>query len=173
MGMSSPVQKMALTLKELGLYFPGPMKSMFPLSLVRTIRVATVALLLVALLVSVGYTGQGKIVCKPVVRVQVEVEQTSDGPSLLNTGSVEPSGGKMAPSKTTSSIPAIINAVPMVFKSVDEKVQSYDRPAHETAYLSAFDIEPISGRLPQTLAMISTRLGRQATLVGAKPSGTM
>lgn len=137
----------------------------------RTARVVTVALLLMALLVSVGYTGQGKIVCKPAVPAQVE--QPAEGQVLLNTGAVEPSGGKMAPSKSTNSLPAIINAIPMVFKSIDEKTQSYDRPAFECAYLKAFDVEPNSGRLPMTTAMISTDLGRQATLLGAKPSGTM
>lgn len=138
---------------------------------IKAARLATVAMLLLSLLVSVGYTGQGKIVCKATVAVQAE--QPVEGQNLLNTGATEPSGGKMAPHKTTSSIPAYINAVPMVFKSVDERSQSYDRPAHECAYLTAFNVEPNSGRLPLTTAMISPDLGRQATLLGAKPSGTM
>ncbi|MBK7142301.1 MAG: hypothetical protein IPH75_09500 [bacterium] len=138
---------------------------------IKAVRLATVAMLLLSLLVSVGYTGQGKIVCNPAKVTQVE--QPTEERTLITAATTDPSGGKMTPKKSTHSIPALINAVPIVFKSADERTKLSDRPAHECAYLTAFNVEPNSGRLPLTTAMISPDLGRQATLLGAKPSGTM
>jgi hypothetical protein len=134
-------------------------------------RVATISMLLMALLVSVGYTGQGKIVCKPAAPTQIE--QVSVESNLIGPSAPDQSGGKMTPSKATNSIPASIIAVPMVFKSVDERHSSDERPSYDSDLPTSLEIVQVSGHLPHSTSMISTDLGRQRTLVGAKPSGTM
>ena len=108
-------------------------------------RVATISMLLLALLVSVGYTGQGKIVCKPAAPTQLEqipVESNLIGPSMSDQ-----SGGKMAPSKATNSIPASINATPMVFKSVVERPRLDERPSYHSAFPSSLEIIQLVGHL--------------------------
>ncbi len=139
--------------------------------ILKAARVATISMLLLALLVSVGYTGQGKIVCKPVS--QTQLEQIPAESNLIGPSAPDQSGGKMTPSKATNSIPASINAGPMVFKSVDERPNSDERPSYDSDLPTSLEIAQISGHLPHSTSMISTDLGRQGTLVGAKPSGTM
>lgn len=134
-------------------------------------RVATISMLLLALLVSVGYTGQGKIVCKPAAPPQVE--QISVESNLIGPSAPDQSGGKMTPSKATNSIPASIIAVPLILKSIDERPNSDERPSYDSDLPTSLEIIQLSGHLPHSTSMISTDLGRQATLVGAKPSGTM
>lgn len=139
--------------------------------ILKAARIATISMLLLALLVSVGYTGQGKIVCKPAAPAQIE--QVSVESNLIGPSAPDPSGGKMAPSKATNSLPASIIAVPMILKSVDERAGSDECPSFDSDIPTSLEVIQITGHLPHSTSMISTDLGRQGTLVGAKPSGTM
>lgn len=139
----------------------------------KPLKVLTVAMLMLAMLVSVGYTGQGKIVCKAVPTVQAE--QPSPETNLLNPAPAasDQSGGKMAPNKAKHSIPAAFTASPVAYKSATEDAKSNSQPSYDCDRIVLLEIEPTTGRLPNSTSMISSLLGRQFTLVGAKPSGTM
>ena len=139
----------------------------------KPLHVITVAMLMLSMLVSVGYTGQGKIICKPVQAVQAE--PLSHETNLLDPAPAAPdqSGGKMAPNKAKHSIPAEFTAPPVAYKSASEDSRSNSEPSYDCDRIVLLEIQPTTSRIPHSTSMISTLLGRQFTLVGAKPSGTM
>lgn len=136
------------------------------------VKILTVSLLLLAMLVSVGYTGQGKIVCKAVKPAQPE--QVATDTNGLSSAPIAPdqSGGKMAPNKTTSSLPATFNASPVANRSISENPELLGELSYGSDRIIPVESESARG-LPHSTSMISSELGRQFTLVGAKPSGTM
>lgn len=136
-----------------------------------SLKHATSLLVMLALLVSVAYSGQGVVLAKPAPKAAPEVV-TQDIVSAAVPSEAEQTDGKMAPDKKPCTATSVLVAT-LVGAVSNDGARVYSQPLFDGHRVIMHETQPYQGRLPHTVAMISSSLGRQFTLVGAKPDGTM
>lgn len=128
--------------------------------------------MIVAMLVSVAYAGPGIAIAKPVPKAVPEVSAQDIVSASVPSESEQP-GGKMAPTDKKPTTTSSVLLATAVGHSTNDGTRTYSQPLFDGHRVIALAVRPVAGRLPHSTSMISSSLGRQFTLIGAKPDGTM
>ncbi len=101
-----------------------------------------------------------------------EKAQRSDTPTLATDISPDEAGGEMAPGSGPTTEQAGVFSIPILVKTLEQNSRDENRQESDNAVEPGLAYRAIVDHPVGTTSLVCPSLGRQFTLVGAKPSGT-
>jgi hypothetical protein len=96
----------------------------------------------------------------------------SDAPTLVTDISSDEAGGEMAPGSGPTTEQAGVFSIPILVKTLEQSSQDENRQESVSAAEPGLTHRATTGHPVGSTCLVSPSLGRQFTLIGAKPSGT-
>jgi hypothetical protein len=98
--------------------------------------------------------------------------QRSDTPTLATDISPDEAGGEMAPGSGPTTEQAGVFSIPILVKTLEQNSRDENRQESDNAVEPGLAYRAMADHPVGTTSLVCPSLGRQFTLVGAKPSGT-